>query len=202
LTHRFKQTKMAADIPAIRQHTLVSRNRRGKMRDRQSSQEGTRFGSSHSEPSVLLPPMDDDAGLVALETQFNALVAEMVASRNASDAPATYLDGRLIAGGNIQESFAPGPDGADRTEKTEAVLARLYPIEQAIMATPARTIKGLGVKARHVAYVLSHYWEAPIDRIDWDARAMRLLIEAICGLAYAPLPSCEAGTEVGPRSAP
>jgi hypothetical protein len=174
------------------------------MRDRQSSQEGTRFGSSHSEPSVLLSPMDDDAGLVALETQFNALVAEMVARRNASDATATYLNGRLFTGGNIQEGFAPDPDGADgadRTEKTEAALARLYPIEQAIMATPARTIKGLGVKARHAAYVLSHYWEAPIDRIDWDARAMRLLIEAICGLAYAPSPSCEAGTELGPRSA-
>ena len=172
------------------------------MRDRQSSQEGARVGSSRSEPSALFLPMDDDAGLIALEAQFNSVVAEMVASRNASDAPATYPEGRLLACGNVQESFAPDPDQADRTEKTEAVLARLYPIEQAIMATPARTIRGLGVKARHAAYVLSHYWEAPIDRIDWDARAMRLLIEAICGLANAPLPSCEAGTEVGPRSAP
>jgi hypothetical protein len=202
LTHRFKQTKMASEHSSNTPACAGPRKQEGKMRDSQSSQEGTRFGSSHSEPSVLLSPMDDDAGLIALETQFNTLVAEMIASRNASDAPATYLNGRLIVRGNIQESFAPDPDGADRTEKTEAVLARLYPIEQAIMATPARTIRGLGVKARHVAYVLSHYWDAPIDRIDWDARAMRLLIEAICGLAYVPLPTCEAGTEVGPRSAP
>jgi hypothetical protein len=172
------------------------------MRDRQSSQEGARFGSLHSEPSALFLPMDDDAGLIALETQFNSLVAEVDAGRNASDAPATYTDGRLPSAGHIQESFAPDPHRADRTEKIEAVLARLYPIEQAIMATPARTIAGLGVKARHAAYVLSHYWEAPVDRMDWDARATRLLIEAICGLAYVPLPSCEAGTEVGPRSAP
>jgi hypothetical protein len=159
------------------------------MRDRQSSKKGVLFGSSHSEPSALFLPMDDDAGLLALETQFNSLVAEMVAGQNASDAPATYSDGRPLARGNVQESFASDTDRADWTEKTEAVLARLYPIEQAIMATPARTIRGLGVKARHAAYVMSHYWEAPIEQIDWDARAMRLLIEAICGLADVPLPS-------------
>jgi hypothetical protein len=29
---------------------------------------------------------------------------------------------------------------------------------------------------------VSHYWEAPVDHIDWDARVIRLLIEAICKL--------------------
>ena len=66
-------------------------------------------------------------------------------------------------------------------------LAHLDPIERAIMETPACTIAGLGVKARHAANVLSQYWEAPIDRIDWDARAVRLLIEAICDVARTPL---------------
>jgi hypothetical protein len=174
--------------------------RRVKMRDRQSSQKGALFGSSHSEPSALILLIDDDAdaGLLALETQFNSLVAEIVARQNASDAPATYPDGRPLARGNVQESFASDTNRANWTEQIEAVLARLYPIEQAIMATPARTIRGLGVKARHAAYVMSHYWEAPIEQIDWDARAMRLLIEAICGVADVPLPSCEAGTEVSP----
>jgi hypothetical protein len=51
------------------------------------------------------------------------------------------------------------------------------------MQTPARTITGLGVKARRAAYVMSQYWEAPIDQIDWDARAVRLLIEAVCEIA-------------------
>jgi hypothetical protein len=69
------------------------------------------------------------------------------------------------------------------------MLARLQPIEYAIMAIPARTIAGLGVKARHAAYVMPEYWDAPIDRIDWDAQAVRLLIEAICALAHMPLPS-------------
>jgi hypothetical protein len=71
------------------------------------------------------------------------------------------------------------------TQRIESILARLYPIEQAIMRTPACTIAALGVKARHAAYVLSQYWEAPIDRIDWDARAVRLPIEAVCDVAHA-----------------
>jgi hypothetical protein len=74
------------------------------------------------------------------------------------------------------------------TRQIESILARLSPIERAIMQTPARSIEGLGVTARHAAHVVSHYWEAPIDRIDWDAQAMRLLIEAVCDLARSPLP--------------
>jgi hypothetical protein len=58
------------------------------------------------------------------------------------------------------------------TQQIESILARLSPIERAIMQTP----------------VMSHYWEAPIDRIDWDARAVRLLIEAVCDFAHTPLP--------------
>jgi hypothetical protein len=46
----------------------------------------------------------------------------------------------------------------------------------------------LGVKARHAAYVMSEYWDAPIDKIDWDAWAVRLLIEAVCESAGLSLP--------------
>jgi hypothetical protein len=67
----------------------------------------------------------------------------------------------------------------------EAILAALYPIELAIMQTRAQTITGLAVKARHAAYVMSQYWEAPLDQIDWDARTVRLLIEAVCETAGA-----------------
>ncbi|ANW05461.1 hypothetical protein LMTR13_10565 [Bradyrhizobium icense] len=73
-------------------------------------------------------------------------------------------------------------------EQIEATLGRLHPVETAIMAMPARTVAGLGVKARHAAYVMSEYWNGPIDRIDWDARAVRLLIEAVCESAGTPLP--------------
>jgi hypothetical protein len=73
-------------------------------------------------------------------------------------------------------------------KQAEAILARLYPIEQAIMQTRARTIAGLGVKARHAAYVMSQYWEEPIGQIDWEAQAVRLLVEAVCDVACTPLP--------------
>ena len=71
----------------------------------------------------------------------------------------------------------------------ESMLVSLEPIEQAIMAIPARTIAGLGVKARHAAHVLSEHWDAPIDQMDWDARAVRFLIDAVCSLAARHYPS-------------
>jgi hypothetical protein len=105
---------------------------------------------------------ENDAVLLALEKRFDTLAAELDRDR--------------------------GEVGREAlTEEVEATVARLDPVERAIMETPARTIVGLGVKARHAAYVLSQYWEAPIERIDWDARAIRLLIEAICAVAHTPL---------------
>jgi hypothetical protein len=79
-----------------------------------------------------------------------------------------------------------GADYEAGTREVGAILARLDSIERAIMAAPARTIAGLGVKARHAAYVTSQYWSEPIAKIDWQARAARLLIEAVCNVAHAP----------------
>ena len=106
---------------------------------------------------------DDDSDLIALGKQFEEIAANVR---------------------NLCNSGAPD----DYLELLEAALGRLEPIELAIMATPARTISGLGVKARHAAYVLSEYWDVPIDRIDWDARAVRLLIEAVCEKANVFVP--------------
>jgi hypothetical protein len=160
------------------------------MRNRQFFQDGALFGSPDAKTSALPLATTNDAGLLALEAQFDSLVAELVAAQKASDA-AIYPGRGPSAQDSVEAGSEPDTDQGAQTKKAEAVLARLYPIEQAIMATPARTITGLGVKARHAAYVMSQYWEAPVDQIDWDARAMRLLIEAVCGLANVPLPSCE-----------
>ena len=107
---------------------------------------------------------DPDAALVDLETQFLALVAEL----DGHGCDLTHSDEFL-------------------TTEDEDVLARLDPIERAIMETPAYTMTGLSVKARHLAYVLSEYWEAPIGQITWEGRAVRLLVETICNIANAPL---------------
>ncbi|MGY4305158.1 hypothetical protein ACVIJ6_002401 [Bradyrhizobium sp. USDA 4369] len=96
--------------------------------------------------------------------------------------------GLVVLGKQLEEALAKiralhDPASPDHLEQIETMLADLAPIEQAIMATPARTIAGLGVKARHAAYVNSENWDAPIDEIDWDARAVRSLIEAVCDVA-------------------
>jgi hypothetical protein len=105
---------------------------------------------------------DDDSDLIVLGKQFEDAITE------------------------IRALYDPAsPD--DHLNLIEDVLVSLEPIEQAIMAIPARTIAGLGVKARHAAHVVSEYWDAPIDQIDWDARAVRFLIEAVCNLARTPL---------------
>jgi hypothetical protein len=74
-------------------------------------------------------------------------------------------------------------------QRTEEILALLDPIERAIMATPAQTVVGLGVKARHAAHVLLHYWLDSTDALDWDVRAVRLLIESTCSVAGVGLVS-------------
>jgi hypothetical protein len=125
--------------------------------------------------------LGDDVRLKALETQFNGLIKELMGTQKANDEPAIY-----------------DSDPEARTKQIEAILARLHPIERAIMQAPACTIAGLGVKARHAAYVMSQYWEARADRIDWDEQVVRLLIEAVCGLANVPLPSREGVAEVPP----
>jgi hypothetical protein len=125
----------------------------------------------------------EDTALLALEEQFNVLVAEL--------AMVQETNRRSFA----SRSLGPGVERLHdqigfeaQTRQLEAILTSLCPIERAIIQTPASTIAGLSVKARHAAYVMSHYWDAPIDRVDWDARTVRLLIEAICDVARTPLP--------------
>jgi hypothetical protein len=113
-------------------------------------------------------PERNDAILLGLETRFLAMADEL---RTAG------------ADGNDSEIEDTGT-----LERVEAILTRLYSVERAIMMTPADTVVGLAVKARHAAYVLSEYWEAPLEHHDWDRRAVRLLIEAVYHVARATRP--------------
>lgn len=119
---------------------------------------------------------DPDAALVALGHKFDSLSAELAALQRVEvDVPPPVASQGERMQGEVTISSSD--------ERIEAVLALLYPIERAIMATPAMTVVGLGVKARHAAHVLSHYWTDSPDRLDWDARTVRLLIESTCTLA-------------------
>jgi hypothetical protein len=157
----------------------------------ESEQLTTATGGSAS----AIAPIEADEALLVLESQFNNLAAELVAAQRLRGELVICPDQRLPRG--VRRGVDVGTDYEAGTREVEAILARLDPIERAIMATPARTIAGLGVKARHAAYVTSQYWNEPIDKIDWEARAVRLLIEAVCNVAHAPLLSNDAN---GPNS--
>lgn len=132
--------------------------------DRRGGDNASR-ASQPSPPGLVdlrMEPRDDDSDLIVLGKQFEETISK------------------------IQRLYDPAsPD--DDLKLIEAMLVSLEPIEQAIMAIPARTIAGLGVKARHAAYAMPEHWDAPINQIDWDARAVRLLIEAVCDVACMPL---------------
>jgi hypothetical protein len=127
----------------------------------------------------------DGSPLLALEKQFNAISAELLAVERLRRDQKRYHG---PAAQSPERSTIESCVGEHTLDEIESVLARLHPIERAIMQTPARTMAGLSVKARHAAYVTSQYWEAPIDKLDWDARAVRLLIEAVCDFVRTPLP--------------
>lgn len=132
-----------------------------------------RRGARSSKRPASAPP---DAILVALGDKFEALSAELSALQNDKTTPffPTSARGEELIGGTALSAPAP---------RIEEILALLDPIERAIMATPAQTVVGLGVKARHAAHVLSHYWIDSTDALDWDMRAVRLLIESTCSVA-------------------
>jgi hypothetical protein len=134
-------------------------------------------------------PDENDTALLTLDRQFNAIAAELHALCHVCNDRSSSCSGeRSPHRASVQHGACEHPYDNGMTQRAEAILARLDPIERAIMATRARTITGLGVKARHAAYVVSQHWNAPLDRIDWDAQTVRLLIEAVCNVAQVPLP--------------
>jgi hypothetical protein len=139
--------------------------------------------NAKSAPSGVAAAFAADAALIALERQFNVISAELLDLQQLCSDPRCHRSAERSPEPLLVEACVQ-----KQTGQMEAILTRLDPIERAIMATPARTIAGLGVKARHAAYVTSQYWSAPIDKIDWDAQAVRLLIEAVCDIANVPLP--------------
>ena len=121
----------------------------------------------------------EDGALLALEAELDDLVSLLIAAQDTDQPPAMPDSAKSgIENESIKEAQA---------KRVEAILARLYPIERAIVAAPACTIVGLGVKARHAAYVMSQYWEEPAGKIDWEAQVVRLLIEAVCDVERTPL---------------
>jgi hypothetical protein len=89
-------------------------------------------------------------------------------------------------------------DEAASTARIEAFLASMEPMEREILATPADGIEGIAVKARLAAHIVSHYWTVSPDCLDLEARAFRLLIDAVCRVAGVSLPFAARPAQVDP----
>jgi hypothetical protein len=152
-----------------------------------SSDEASRFVStaewSGSSSNQRATEGDPDAELVALGCEFESLSAKLAELVALQRQEVDTFDCVLQRGERVNGEGLTSPS----VERIEALLRLLEPIERAIMAIPAGTVVGLGVKARHAAHVLSHYWTDSPERLDWDARAVRRLIEATCTVAGVAL---------------
>lgn len=127
---------------------------------------------------------DPDAVLVALGHRFEALAAELATLQTEDEPlPMAAAGDRSLAASVVDPSFIDTSFVDPSLERIEAILSALDPIERAIMAIPATTVVGLGVKARHAAHVLSNYWADAPEQLDWHAKTVRLLIESTCAVA-------------------
>jgi hypothetical protein len=140
-----------------------------------------------SSPDQRVTEGDTDAELAALGQEFEALSAKL--------AELVVLQRQEVVALNrvVQRSERLNGEGmiSPSVERIEALLKLLEPIERAIIAMPAVSVVGLGVKARHAAHVLSHYWTDSPERLDWDAQAVRRLIESTCTVAGVALLSSQ-----------
>jgi hypothetical protein len=140
-----------------------------------------------SSPDQRVTEGGADAELAALGQEFEALSAKL--------AELVVLQRQEVVALNrvVQRSERLNGEGmiSPSVERIEALLKLLEPIERAIIAMPAVSVVGLGVKARHAAHVLSHYWTDSPERLDWDAQAVRRLIESTCTVAGVALLSSQ-----------
>ncbi|MGA7804956.1 hypothetical protein [Bradyrhizobium sp.] len=121
--------------------------------------------------------MIDDAALVVLGQQFEALTANIRAVEQ------NYVS--LVA------EKADGDPEAEAAQLIEALSHRLSSVEKAILGAPAPGLVGLGVKARLAAVAVSDYWSRPLDNLPREARAVRCLIEDVCRAAGLALHAAE-----------
>jgi hypothetical protein len=121
--------------------------------------------------------MIDDATLLALGQQFEALMAKIRAVEQ------SYIS---------RVAKRPGGDPeAEAAQLIETLSFRLSSVEKAILAAPTPNLIGLGVKARLAAEAVSDYWGRPLDNLPREARAVRCLIEDVCRAAGLELPVAE-----------
>ena len=82
----------------------------------------------------MLDPANDDSALLTLERQFNEVAADLFAVQRVRDTLVACSVSRSSE--SRSELLRPEYSEEVRTRQVETILARLDPIERAIMATP------------------------------------------------------------------
>ena len=121
--------------------------------------------------------MIDDAALLALGQQFEAITAKIRAVEQ------NYIS-------RVAKTEGDDPE-AEAVKLIEALSFKLSSVENAILTAPTPNLLGLGVKARLAAEAVSDYWGQPLDNLPREARAVRCLIEDVCRAAGLALPVAE-----------
>jgi len=108
-----------------------------------------------------------------------------------------------------QAMQAMGPELNAANDEHGRMIAAMGEPARRIFALPARTIRGLAIKAVLAAYENSDLWDEPFDDLDYNQNWLRNLIEAVLAFAGRPLPfaapeaiSNESVALAGPALAP
>jgi hypothetical protein len=159
-------------------------------------------------PSACADLAAADAELLRLSTRFDAIWPELEAAREAAWTAADAADDEISrrVGYDVRDGRSRTSEegrhawevlkvvrnerGTDNVIRAcETVLARIDAVHQQIIATPAQTLLGVGVKARTGAMLsLSHLWDEPRHDLDYEDQVTRNLIESICEAAGITLP--------------
>jgi len=78
----------------------------------------------------------------------------------------------------LDQEFGPDPEPS-----CDDLSNAIGPLERAIMALPAFTFAGLGVKARIARFECSHFYDETDDDADWDHWIARELISSVLAAA-------------------
>ena len=126
--------------------------------------------------------------LVTVAAALPALAVPAVAVAQSADAELIALGDKLrrlwpeylAARSTLNEYGFDPPD--DISARYYALDWQTWELAEKIMAAPAHTLAGLGVKAIVAIHAAPQFWDGPFQDTDWDQKGPRALIEAVCSL--------------------
>jgi hypothetical protein len=148
---------------------------------------------SRQRAAMGAPSFGADAELIALGVQHDELVKQWGIGRE-KEMPWADRMNSLLSEVGAGTPFDLTPEVWEEIEAkvdelgewpsgANDVTDAMDPISRRIMALPATTPAGLGVKARAAVFACSHHWDKLFDELNWDDKHARALIESVLQFA-------------------